>query len=141
MMLPVPRRPSVPVPSCFSPERPGCVEVIDQDRAWADGLCGELGQDLLEVHAGYGWPDLERLVDAQSPTVLVVDLGTDTQVGLAAIRCLRLVYPSDAPRVVATAGQVRPEEIAAGRRAGCNTCRARPASFEALREIVRQVVR
>ncbi|MFN7645368.1 MAG: hypothetical protein ACK5PW_20185 [Burkholderiales bacterium] len=79
-MLPVTRRPSVPVPSFFSPERPGCVVVIDQDHAWADGLCGALGQG-------------------------------------------------------------RPAEIAAGRRAGCDTCLARPASFAALREIVRQVAR
>ena len=141
MMLPVPRRPSVPVPSFFSSERPGCVVVIDQDHAWADGLCGALGQDLFEVHAGYGWPDLERLVDAQSPTVLVVDLGTDTEAGLATIRRLRLVHPSGALRVVATVGQGRPAEIAAGRRAGCDTCLARPASFEPLREIVRQVAR
>jgi DNA-binding response OmpR family regulator len=141
MMLPVSRRPSVPVPSFFSPERPGCVVVIDQDHAWADGLCGALGQDLFEVHAGYGWPDLERLVDAQSPTVLVVDLGTDAEVGLAAIRRLRLVHPPEALRVVATVGQGRPAEIAAGRRAGCDTCLARPASFAALRQIVRQVAR
>ena len=141
MMLPVPRRPSVPVPSFFAPERPCCVVVIDPDHAWADGLCGALGQDLFEVHAGYGWADLERLVDVQSPTVLVVDLGTDTEAGLAAIRRLRLVHASDALRVVATVGHGRPAEIAAGRRAGCDTCLARPVSFEALREIVRQVVR
>jgi ActR/RegA family two-component response regulator len=139
MMLPVPRSPSVPVSSFFSPERPGCVVVIDQDRVWADGLCGALGQDLFEVHAGYGWPDLARLVDAQSPTVLVVDLGTDAEAGLAAIRRLRLVHPSDALRVVATVGQGRLAEITAARLAGCDTCLARPASFEALREIVRQV--
>jgi DNA-binding NtrC family response regulator len=139
MMLPVPRRPSVPVPSYFSPERTGCVMVIDQDRVWADGLCGVLGQDLFEVHAGYGWLDIECLVDAQSPTVLVVDLGTDAEAGLAAIRRLRLVHPSDALRVVATVGQGRFAEIAAARCAGCDTCLAPPASFEALREIVRQV--
>ena len=141
MMLPVPRRPSVTAPSFFSPERPVCVVVIDQDHAWADGLCRALGQDLFEVHAGYGWPDLDRLVDAQSPTVLVVDLGTDAEVGLAAIRRLRPLHPPDALRVVATVGQGRPAEIAAARRAGCDTCLARPASFEALREIVRQVAR
>jgi hypothetical protein len=48
MMLPVPRRPSAPVPSLFFPERPGCVAVIDHDRVWADGLCGAL-EALREI--------------------------------------------------------------------------------------------
>lgn len=141
MMLPVPRRSSVCVPSFFSPERPDCVAVIDQNPAWADGLCRALGQNLFEVHAGDSWPGLERLVDAQPPTGLVVDLGTDVEASLAAIRRLRLVPTPDALRVAATVGQGPPAEIAAGRPAGCDTWLARPASFEALREIVRQVAR
>jgi DNA-binding NarL/FixJ family response regulator len=140
MMMPVPRRPSVPVPF-FAPDRPACVVVIDRDRGWADGLSRVLGQDLFEVHAGYGWPDLERLVDTQSPTVVVVELGEDIERGLAAIGRLRAGHPSGSLHIVATRIDARPADIAAALRAGCDLCLARPASFEALREIVREAAR
>lgn len=127
-----------PAPAMLSPppHRGLRILVVDDNRDAIDSLELLLGGEGYEVLVAYDGETALRLAIAETPQVVLLDIGLPGMDGYAVARALRRQPGLPPPRIIAVTGYGQPESRARSRDSGIDVHLVKPVDFAALLDLL-----